>query len=170
MAPRWLVVLGFAILTGTISMARSASSALGEESGWRGFLAPRLVPQFGFTAGALLLGAIWTLWHMPLILFGSYNQGAPAWITLPCFTVPTVSHAVILTWLRMKTRSVWPCAILHASHNLFIQSVFTPLTGSHGAVTAYTIGEFGLCVPLLVMGLAVWFWSRRAEALATWTF
>jgi hypothetical protein len=31
-------------------------------------------------------------------------------------------------WMRLKTGSIWPPIFLHASHNLWKQSVFTPLT------------------------------------------
>lgn len=164
----WAVVLGYVLLTGTIGMVASVSTALGEEIGWRGFFAPRMIEQAGFTGGVLIVGAIWALWHVPLIVFGDYNQGAPIWITIPCFTVLILSASVIITWVRLRSRSVWPSAILHASHNLFIQAVFTPLTGSKGVVTAYTMGEFGLCVPVVLAAVALYFWTRRGEAMAAW--
>jgi membrane protease YdiL (CAAX protease family) len=167
-ASRWTVIIGYLLLTGTIGIVSGTASALGEEIGWRGFLVPRMVVRTGFTPAALIVGAIWTLWHVPLIIFGSYNQGAPLSITIPCFAVLVMSVSMIATWLRLRSGSVWPCALLHASHNLFIQAVFTPLTRSKGVQTLYTIGEFGLCVPAVTLVLAIYFWTRRDEALAAW--
>ena len=167
-AGRWTVILGYGVLAGTAGMASSVSTALGEEIGWRGFLVPRMVAQLGFTPAVLIVGAIWTLWHMPIILFGSYNQGAPIWITVFCFTALVMGMNMVAAWLRLRSRSLWPCVILHAGHNLFIQSIFTPLTGARGEITAYAIGEFGLCVPALGVLLGIYFWTKRQRALAAW--
>jgi hypothetical protein len=56
-------------------------------------------------------------------------------------------------------------AILHASHNLFIQGFFTPLTGARGTLTPYAIDEFGVAVPLIIVLFAVGFWLNRGRAL-----
>lgn len=31
--------------------------------------------------------------------------------------------------LCVKARSFWPAVVLHASHNVFVQSIFDPITG-----------------------------------------
>ena len=154
------------LLMATTAMISALAHGLGEEIGWRGFLAPRLVGHLGFTAGSLLTGAIWALWHMPLLLFADYNSGNPWWFALPCFCVLTIALSVVMTWLRLVSRSVWPCAILHASHNLFIQGFFTPLTGAKGPYTSYAIDEFGVAVPAMIALLAFAFWRLRARALS----
>lgn len=41
--------------------------AIGEEAGWRGWLHGRLSP-WGFWPSALLIGALWALWHAPIVL------------------------------------------------------------------------------------------------------
>ena len=46
-------------------------------------------------------------------------------------------------WLRLKTDSVWPPIFLHASHNLWMQSIFTPLT-IDTEYTKWIAGNFGL--------------------------
>jgi membrane protease YdiL (CAAX protease family) len=164
-APLVFVPLYF-LLIATTGMVSSLAHALGEEIGWRGFLAPRMVGRAGFTTGAVLTGLIWAAWHVPILLFADYNSGTPWWFALPCFFIMVVSLSVMLTWLRLKSNSVWPCAILHASHNLFIQAFFTPLTSTRGGITAYVIDEFGLAVPLVTVVFAVFFWSRRGTAMA----
>jgi uncharacterized protein len=74
---------------------------------------------------------------------------------------------VILAWLRLKSQSVWPCAIFHASHNVFIQAFFTPLTAAKGAITAYAIDEFGFATPVFAVAIAIYLWSRRREVAAS---
>lgn len=120
-----------------------------------------MVARFGFTGGSLVTGAIWAAWHMPLLFFADYNGGTQWWFSMPCFFLMVIGLSIILTWLRLASDSVWPCAILHASHNLFIQGVFTPLTGSSGSVTSYVVGEFGVAVPAMVLLFAAAFWRLR---------
>jgi membrane protease YdiL (CAAX protease family) len=155
----------YLLLIGTTQMISSLAHALGEEIGWRGLLTPLMVERFGFTRGSLLVGVIWAAWHMPLLLFADYNSGTPWWFSMPCFCALTIGCSVIMTWFRLASNSVWPCAILHASHNLFIQGFFTPLTGARGAVTAYMIDEFGVAVPLIIVIFALGFWLNRRRAL-----
>jgi membrane protease YdiL (CAAX protease family) len=73
-----------------------------------------------------------------------------------------LSISFVFAWLRLKSGSVWTGAILHASHNLYIQGIFTPLTGNTGK-TAWFIDEFGVVVPIAALAFALYFWSRRNE-------
>ena len=152
------------LLIATTQMIPSLAHALGEEIGWRGFLTPNLVARWGFTGGAVVTGILWTLWHLPLLLFADYHSGTPWWFGLSCFAVMVVSLSVMLTWLRLASNSVWPCAIFHASHNLFIQGFFTPLTGARGNATLYAIDEFGAALPAIALLFAVGFWRFRNKA------
>jgi hypothetical protein len=54
--------------------------------------------------------------------------------------------------------------ILHATHNLYIQGIFTPLTESNKN-TPWIIDEFGIVLPLVTMIVAVYFISRRRELI-----
>lgn len=166
-APRLLTVVVFFVLNGIYGMAGSVSTALGEEIGWRGFLAPHLDKKFGFTGGVIVTGIIWTLWHTPILLFADYNMGTPWWFSLPCFAVLVMTISFPLAWLRLRSKSVWPCAILHASHNLFIQSFFTPMTSASGKITPYSIDEFGFVLPLVTLVVAIWFWRHRRAVAAS---
>lgn len=162
-APTWLLVPGVFVLMATVGMVRSVSSGLGEEIGWRGFLAPALVERLGFTRGALLTGAIWGVWHLPILLFADYNAGTPWWFAMSCFFVLVLSGSVIMTWLRLRSGSLWTAALVHGSHNLFIQTFFTPMTAPRGAITPWAIDEFGFVLPVAMSGFALYFWSRRGE-------
>lgn len=42
--------------------------AVGEELGWRGFALPRLLERYGPVWASLILGALHSVWHWPLIL------------------------------------------------------------------------------------------------------
>jgi membrane protease YdiL (CAAX protease family) len=163
LSDRLFVPLYF-LLTASTGMVGGTARALGEEIGWRGFLAPRMVEKFGFTWGAIAVGAIWAAWHLPLLLFADYNNATEWWFAMSCFAVMVIASSVILTWLRLRSQSVWPCAIFHASHNVLIQSFFTPLTGSRGPATAYAVDEFGLAVPAVVLLFAFLIWRDWNQA------
>ena len=146
----------------TLGILNSCISALGEEIGWRGFLAPHLAKITSFTRLSLISGIIWSVWHYPILLFADYNGGTPAWYSLGCFTLMVVSMSFVFAWVRLRSGSLWTGMMLHASHNLFVQAVFTRLTKDTGN-TRYFIDEFGIVLPLVAVLTAVLFWSWRRE-------
>jgi uncharacterized protein len=152
----------YVLLVGTFGLIGSLSHTLGEEIGWRGFLVPELVKTTSFTTTALITGVVWACWHYPILIWGDYNAGTPTWYGLTCFTVLVFGASFIFAWMRLKSGSLWTGAILHASHNLYIQAILTPLTTNTGK-TAWFIDEFGVVLPLVVLLFAIYFWSRRRE-------
>jgi membrane protease YdiL (CAAX protease family) len=142
----------FVLLTATVGLVGKTSRAFGEEIGWRGFLVPELNKVVGFTGVSVISGLMWAAYHFPVLLFGDYNKGAPAWYSLTCFTLMVVADSFILAWITLRSRSLWPAAILHGSHNLFIQSILTPLTRDTGS-TNYIIDEFGVGL-VITVGIA----------------
>lgn len=143
----------------------STARALGEEIGWRGFLLPRLVQQAGFTVGCLLSGCIWAVWHYPGLLFADYNAGTRPAFALTCFTLMVIADSYILGWMRLKSGSLWTAALLHASHNLFIQAIFDRITAPAGRVL-YVTTEFGFGLVLTIGAFALYFWTLRNEVAA----
>jgi uncharacterized protein len=157
-----LFALIYILFAATLLMIPAIVSALGEEIGWRGLLVPELAKTTTFTRAALLSGIIWALWHLPLILFADYGNGGSVWFAVTCFAVMTVAFSFVFAWLRLKSGSLWAPVLLHASHNVFIQNVFTPLTVNTG-ITAYVIDEFGIGLVIAFILLALYFWTKRGE-------
>ncbi len=156
LSPVVILVL-FVLITSTIGLVAKTARALGEEIGWRGFLVPELNKVVGFTGVSVISGLMWAAYHFPVLLFGDYNKGAPAWYSLTCFTLMVVADSFIMAWLTLRSKSLWPAAIFHGSHNLFIQSIFTPLTRDTGP-TNYVIDEFGigLVITIGIGALLAW--------------
>ncbi|WP_455369857.1 CPBP family intramembrane glutamic endopeptidase [[Eubacterium] cellulosolvens] len=157
-----LAFFEFFAISATLGILVSSLSSLGEEIGWRGFLVPELAKVTTYTRTSIVSGVIWAVWHYPLILFADYNAGTQAWFGLSCFTVMIIGISFPLAWLRLKSGSVWTAVIFHASHNLFIQQIFDPLTEDTG-VTKYFIGEFGIVLALISIPFAFIFWKKRNE-------
>jgi membrane protease YdiL (CAAX protease family) len=161
--PSWAGIALYFVFSATTGMVRSCSTALGEEIGWRGFLVPELAKRTSFTGTAFISGCIWSFWHYPVLIFADYNSGTPVWYGLTCFTVMVIAISFVFAWMRLKSGSLWTGVILHASHNLFIQTFFDPMTIDTGH-TKYVIGEFGAVLPLVCILFGAYFWTRRAEA------
>lgn len=88
----------------------------GEEFGWRAYLLPKLRP-LGDRSALVLTGAIWGVWHWPIIAMG-YNYGMPGQpLPLLAMTWFTVVAGVFLGWLSIRTESVWPAVIGHSAIN-----------------------------------------------------
>lgn len=91
----------------------------GEEFGWRAYLQPKLMP-LGFRRALLWSGVIWGLWHAPVIAMGhNYGLGYPGypWLGILGMTWFTITVGVVLGWLTLRGKSVWPAVIGHASIN-----------------------------------------------------
>jgi membrane protease YdiL (CAAX protease family) len=129
-------------------------AGLGEELGWRGFLTPVVAERYGWKIASVLTGLIWGIWHWPVILWSTYHSAAPIWFTLAFFTLMTVCLSFLFSWLRLRSNSVWPCALLHASHNVWVQAIFTGLTVAT-ARSKWWIDNFGAMVPLVTAVLAI---------------
>ena len=148
-----------------VGSLQSLLSATGEELGWRGFLVPTLARTMSFGRTALVSGAIWAGWHVPLIVFADYNGGTPTWYSVLCFGVMVVAMGVPFAWLRLRSGSVWPAAILHASHNLFVQAFFDRVTVDTGP-TRWLTSEFGAALAL-ALGVTAWlFWRARGAVVS----
>jgi uncharacterized protein len=117
----------------------SLISAFGEELGWRGYLLPRLV-EAEVARPLLFSGVCWGLWHVPLILTGQYVHGPNPWLAALVFLVFITADAFLLGWMRLRTGSVWPAAIGHASWNAIIQGTFDRSTSS----PSIWVGEGGI--------------------------
>ncbi|MES1203791.1 MAG: type II CAAX endopeptidase family protein [Pseudomonadota bacterium] len=72
----------------------------GEELGWRGYALPRLIDRIGPIPSALLLGAIWVVWHIP----GFFIAGvmAPSMTLFGWWALATMGLSVIMTFLYVR--------------------------------------------------------------------
>lgn len=151
----------YVLLAGTLGVFQS-TNALGEEIGWRGFLVPELAKVMSFGGVVLFTAVLWVLYHAPILVFADYNAGTAWWYGLLSFALLCLFGCVAFAWLRLRSGSVWPPFILHASHNQFVQRIFDPLTVDTGK-TRWLVTEFGLALALGMGLVALWFWRRRGE-------
>lgn len=97
--------------------------ASGEESGWRGYLLPRLVHNYGFNKGNILLGFIWAFWHLPLwFISGDYS----GWLLIQyivVFIIFTVSFTVIIGWVQYRCKNLFLAFWMHFLFNFLLTTL-----------------------------------------------
>jgi len=92
---------------------------IGEEFGWRSYLVEKLRP-LGRWKAFLLSGAVWSIWHVP-VLVGQGGTGA--FEILPSLLI-FVMMGFIFGWLYVEAKSVWPCVLMHSYNNLVSFKLF----------------------------------------------
>lgn len=93
----------------------NAVAAFGEELGWRGYLYKQWA-HLGFWRRALVVGAIWGVWHAPIILQGHNYPQHPV-IGVGMMVVFCVLLAPLMDLARERGASVWAAAIMHGTVN-----------------------------------------------------
>jgi membrane protease YdiL (CAAX protease family) len=123
-------------------------TAYAEETGWRGFAVPHLMKTRGLLPTALVVGALWALWHVPsMFVIENYRQLGPGF--LPGFFLGIVAGSIFLAWLyHASGGSVLVVAVWHATYNLF-----SGTAAAHGLVAAI--------VSTAVVAWAVWIVVRE---------
>ncbi len=100
---------------------------LAEEPGWRGFALPRLQARYGALMGSIVLGVLWSLWHIPLIL----TPGGVTWTgSFALFAVGVVALAILHTWVFNSTRaSLLSVMLFHAAINTSVRMILPNVPG-----------------------------------------
>ena len=86
-----------------------------EEIGWRGFALPRLQEKYGDLSIALIMGLLWSLWHLPLMLDPNSPMSELPWYGELVFSI---ALTVIYIWLYNHTQgSLFFVSVFHAMSN-----------------------------------------------------
>lgn len=124
--------------------------ALGEEIGWRAFALPRMLSRWSPLRSALLLGAVWALWHLPIDLavgFGAAGVGGVVFRLLF-----TCSLSVVVVWYFLRSgHGMLSSLLIHTTLNWLPVLEFTNYEAAMGV----------LFVMMFLFGLLVAFGDRR---------
>jgi membrane protease YdiL (CAAX protease family) len=95
------------------------SAAWGEEFGWRGYLLPRLLARMGVLPASLLVGAVWTLWHLPgFFLSGVMRVGMGDFLWWALGTMALSLVMGVLSWRangNLAVAGIIPHALINAA-------------------------------------------------------
>lgn len=105
--------------------------SLGEELGWRGYMLTRLFDA-KIPLPVFWNGLVWGLWHIPYFVFLTSSRDLPERrsISLFFFVAGTIAGAYLLSYLRLRSGSIWPAVLAHASGNVVFLWAFDGFTSA----------------------------------------
>lgn len=105
-----------------------------EEIGWRGVLLPKLLCRFSYIKSSLIIGIIWSIWHIPLwFISGSPQQE----LNFLPFALSCIASSFVLTFIYTQTKSIWLCILFHALDNA-CSYIFTYSVDMHIIISVIT--------------------------------
>jgi membrane protease YdiL (CAAX protease family) len=153
----WMIAVIEAVAGILISPIVNGWATFGEEFGWRAYLLPKLMP-LGWRKAMLWMGLIWGVWHWPLIFmgyeYGFQYPGSP-WLGPILFLWITFCFGVFLTWVTLRSGSIWSAVIGHAAINGIAALSVLAVKGSPdpllGPLPVGIIGSLGYAVIALIL-------------------
>lgn len=143
-------------------------SAIGEEVGWRGYLWTRVRSRAGFWATALMIGLMWSAWHVPvLVVYG--EQGDIAWRNVAATSVDLVAASFVLGAGRELSGTMWPAAWGHALVNSLLVFTSSSLVTQDAFLDDPTFWQYralGWAAWLLAAGMLVAWGSATTRSRA----
>jgi membrane protease YdiL (CAAX protease family) len=98
-----------------------------EEFGWTGFAFPRMQARFGTLKAGVLLGLLWSAWHLPVIDFLGAATPHGQYLIPFFFSFATAMTAVriLIGWAYTNTKSVFLAQLIHISSTAAL-AIFSP--------------------------------------------
>lgn len=157
----WVHAIANIALTALAFSLMSGIPAAAEEFTWRGFLQGILIAKLGITKGVVVLGLIWSFWHLPALLAG-YNH--PDYPILGSFLLQPIQEIAIsffLAWLTITSKSFIPAAIAHGAGNSIQEGVINNIKLQ--SPTIYK--DISVLLITVIVGLIFWFILTKKEKM-----
>lgn len=134
-------------------------SAFGEEFGWRGYVLPKLLQKHSPLKAGLILGAIWSTWHLPMDYIGYQAYGSAM---IPAFVLVFISlvvQSVIMTYIYVKGNGNLRLMVLYhytiTGSTILIDGLLKTINDPHLAVYE------SIVTVALLLGMAFALYSRK---------
>ncbi len=116
-----------------------------EEIGWRGILHQNLDTFGNQIKTGLIVGLIWTIWHLPLFfILGTYQNLQGDFLI---FLLNTLAFSVMLGVVYHRTRNIFTCILFHALMN----SIANTYLVSDNLLTAIIVFAFTMISSYLAL-------------------
>ena len=122
-----------------------------EEIGWMGFAFPKLTQWRAQFSSAIVLGLLWSLWHLPVINFlGAATPHGRYWFPFfLAFAAAMTAMRVLIAWVYTNTHSVLLAQLLHISSTSSLV-VFSPAVSPAREVFWYALYAVALWFVVLL--------------------
>ncbi len=127
---------------------------LDEEVGWRGYALPRLQALLLPVPANLVLGLVWSAWHLPLFLLPGSTHGESS---LLLYVVETTALSFVLGWIWNGTRgSLLLVVLAHAASNAGDNLRYVAVGFADGAANVVLIqGTVAVLMALVALALVL---------------
>lgn len=164
------MVIAMTVMSLTFIPISQIIPSLGEEAGWRGVMYPYLKDKLGPVFGRLAGGALWGIWHWPLIILGNYFYegdyfGKP--ILGPIvICIVLCAFGILIDIAYEKTGCIWIPSLMHASMNASAMPLMFMLKSGNQHLSILGPNCFGLlgCLPVIVLALVLLFAKGKKQA------
>ena len=102
------------------------AGVLGEELGWRGYALNILQKKYIPLTAGLIVGVIWSLWHLPLMILSGYS-GLELVYYIIAFMVAIISFSIIITFFYNKSKNILIAMWMHFWFNFLLKIVIIDL-------------------------------------------
>jgi membrane protease YdiL (CAAX protease family) len=105
-----------------------------EEAGWRGYLQPALERKIPLILAVLIVGIIWSLWHLPYFFLPGLHYGANFFAYIIIVTITSF----ILVAIYKLTGSIILCTLFHGWQNAIVMTI--PANQEHIGFMLFFLG------------------------------
>lgn len=130
-------------------------SAFGEEFGWRGFILPKLLIKYSPLQSGVLLGVVWSTWHLPMDYIGFKSYGNDM---LPAFILTFISLALqstIMTYIYVKGNGSLRLMVLYhytiTGSTILIDGLLKTNSNTHSKVYETMVSVLLLLITSIVL-------------------
>lgn len=128
-----------------------------EEIGWTGFAFPRMRARGNALTASLVLGVLWSAWHLPVINYLGVASPHRAywWPFFLAFALAMTAMRVLIGWLYTNTGSVLLAQLMHISSTGALVIFGAPRVNARQESLWY--GLYGVALWIVAGGCALFF-------------
>jgi len=138
-----------------------------EEIGWMGFAFPKLCLQRNALSSSVILGVLWSIWHLPVMDY--LGTATPHDAYLPSFFVvfgvAMTAIRVLIAWAYTNTRSVLIAQLMHVSSTGSLVIFSPPRVTAGQEVMWYGIYGITLWIIVAIITMRSIGWGEEADVI-----
>lgn len=157
--PAPMMVFVFGLVTFFAAPIFNMIPSMGEEIGWRGFLLPNLEP-LGKTKAMIFSGAIWALWHTPMILILGFAYGEQFLLGAILHFLMVTSLGIWMGHIWFKTRDTVLAGFIHSVFNANSYGIWVMIFVSNNKLLIGGAGAIGTFLCIILGTYAIYIESK----------